>query len=205
MADVTITNLTTDPLLIQDLYTTIPASSSITVTRYAADLSRMASLQAAVAANQAAVSIALTANESASGLAAMSGSIEAQDVAPVAATDAAAATFEIRKSFVGAAAGTDDDVIIYAAGALPYKMRVVDAYMLCSTGGSGAKTLTVRDQAAGAGQAIAAFDTTSTGKIAPTAFTASTVVTPGATIGLFLRRIQRDAAGEVVITARRES
>jgi len=205
MAAVTITNLTTSPLHIGDLYATIPASTSIVIQRFASDLSRMPALQAAVAAGTAAVSVALSTDETTSGLATAEGSVQAADVAAVASTDAAATSFEIRKIFVGAAAGSDDDVTVYAAGALPFKMRILDAYFLCSTGGSGAKTLAIRDEAAGAGTVAATFDTTATGRIAPTAFTATTLLTPGATKGLFLRRIQRDAAGEVVIIARRES
>lgn len=203
--NVVITNISAVPVAIGDLYTTIPVGGSVTTKRSASQLSAMVSLQKAVEANTVTVAATEESFETASGLAVAPGTVAAADVQPVAATDVAAATFEIRKSFVGAAAGTDDDVTIYAAGALPFKMRILDAYFLCSTGGSGAKTLTIRDEAAGAGTAAAAFDTTSTGRIAPTAFTATTVFTPGAAKGLFLRRIQRDAAGEVVITARRET
>lgn len=206
MAAVTITNLTTSPLHIGDLYTTIPASTSIVVQRFASDLSRMPALQAAVAAGTAAVSVALIADETTSGLATAEGSVQAADVAIVAATDAAATSFEIRKAFVAAAAGAQDDVTIYAAGALPYKMRILDAYMLVATVGTGAATLTVRDEVAGAGTAAAVFSSAATGRISPSsAFTATTLLTPGAAKGLFIRRADRDAAGEVVIIARRES
>jgi hypothetical protein len=68
MADVTIANLTAAPLLIQDLYTTIPANGTITVSRHTTDLARMSSLQAAVAANQCTVAVVLTATETASTL-----------------------------------------------------------------------------------------------------------------------------------------
>jgi hypothetical protein len=206
MADVTITNLTAAPLHIGDLYATIPANTSITIQRYASDLSRMKALQAAVTAGEAAVSVSLSAAELASGLAVAEGSVQAADVQAVAASDLASASFEIRKSFTAAAAGAQDDVTIYAAGALPYKMRILDAYVLVSTVGTGAATLTVRDEAAGAGTAAAVFSSAATGRISPSsAFTATTLLTPGAAKGLFVRRADRDAAGEVVIIARRES
>lgn len=206
MASVVITNLTTSPLHIGDLYTTIAASSSITVDRYASDLSRMKSLQDAIAAGSAAVSVTPTANETASGLLTADASIQAADMAPVAPTAVASNEVEFRKAFVAAAAGAQDDVIIFAANALPYKMRITDVYALVSTVGTGAATLTVRDQAAGAGTAVAVLSSAATGRVGPSsAFTASVVLTPGTLIGLFIRRADRDAAGEIVIKARRET
>jgi len=207
MADVTITNLTALPLLIQDLYTSVPANGSITVSRYAADLSRMASLQAAVAAGSAVVSVALTAAEAASGLAVPSATVEAQDMAPVAATVAIGTELEIRKSFTAAAAGAADDVAIFAAGALPYKMRVLDAYaMVSAVSAAGGQLLQIYDQAAGAGTLCAEMSSAATGRAGQTAtVTATQVVTPGASVGLFVHRLNRDAAGEVVIKVRRES
>lgn len=206
MADVTLTNLTTSPLPLGDLYTSIPASGSIVISRFTSDLARMQSVQAAVAAGTLAVSVVLTAAEAASGLTTAAGSVEAEDVAAVADTTIAAAPFEIRKSFTALAAGTADDVTIYAAGALPFKMRILDVYALVSTAGAGgAMTLTVRDQSGGLGTAVATIDDSGAGRIAPTAFTATTLLTPGATKGLFIRRDERDVAGEVVIKARRES
>jgi len=206
MSDVTITNLTTSPLYIGDLYATIPASGSIVVQRYASDLPRMKALQDAIANNQAAVSVVPTANELASGLLAADSSVQAVDLQPVAAVDVAAASFEIRKSFTALAAGSVDDITIYAANALPFKMRIMDVYALVSTAGiGGAKTLTVRDQSGGLGTAVATIDDTATGRIAPTAFTGTTLLTPGTLKGLFIRRDQRDVAGEIVIVARRES
>lgn len=203
MADVTITNLTTAPLYIGDLYTTIPASSSIVVSRYASDLPRMKALQDAITAGNAAVSVALTASETASGLAQASGTIQAQDVAPVAATDAAAAEFTLTKAFAAGIAGTPDDVAIYAANALPFKVRVLRAEARVSTA-IALSTINVYDQAAGAGQLCASLSSATAGIVAMTGPNASVVVTPGTLIGLFVHRSDRGVAGEVVITCRRE-
>ena len=214
MASVDITNLTTDPLLLQDLYTTIPAGATITISRPVPALSAMPTLMAAITNMQAAAAITLTAAETGSSLVTATpiafnianGSVTAVDVAPVLAATAESADITIRKSFTAAAAGAQDDVTIFAANALPYKMRILDVYVLVSAVGTGAHTLTLRDQAAGAGTSIAVCDSAATGRISPSsAFAATTLVTPGVTVGLFLRRADRDAAGEVVVLARRES
>ena len=205
MATIVVTNIDTAPVNINDLYTTIPVGGSVTTERSTAQISSMAGLQQAAAASKVTVAVTLSADEIASGLAVTSGSVQAADVQPVAAADAAAATFEIRKSFTALAAGVVDDITIYAANALPFKMRITDVYALISTPGvAGAKTLTVRDQSGGLGTVVATIDDTAAGRISPTAFTASTVLTPGTLKGLFIRRDQRDVAGEIVIVARRE-
>lgn len=204
MADVTITNLTTSPLPITELYTTIPASSAITVSRYTSDLAKMATLQAAVAAAQASVSVVLTAAEAASGLTGVAGTVEAEDVAAVASTAVAAAEVTFRKAFTSVAS---TDIAVFAANALPYKMRVLDAYLLISTVQAGS-SLRLWPQAAGAGTAITGSTSAATAGRIPMALTgnASVVLTPGATIGIFLLpSAHTGIVGELVITARRES
>jgi hypothetical protein len=204
--NIVVTNISAVPVPIGDLYTTIPVGGSVTTKRSASQLASMVSLQKAVEAGTVTVAATEESFETASGLAVAPGTVAAADVQPVAAADAAAATFEIRKSFTAAAAGAQDDVTIYAANALPFKLRILDAYALVATIGTGAATLTVRDEAAGAGTAVAVMSSAATGRISPSAaFTATTVLTPGATKGLFIRRADRDAAGEVVIIARRET
>jgi hypothetical protein len=209
MAQVTVTNLSaTEGLYIGELYTTIPAGGSIVISRSTSDLSRMSGLQQAVAASSAAVSVALETYETSSGLAVAPGSVQAQDMQPVAATDAAAGEITIRKAFTaGGALGTPDDVTIFAAGAVPYKMRILDAVAYLSTASGGAlKLLTIRTEAGGTGVACAEISSASTGRAGQTAtVTASQVVTPGTAVGLFIRREDRDAVGEVVLTVRRES
>lgn len=202
--DVTITNISAAPVGISDLYTTLPVGGSVTTKRSASQLSSMTSLQKAVEAGTVTVSATLESFETASGLTIPPGTIDAGDAAAVAATAPAAATFEIRKAFTAGVAGTPDDVIVYAANALPYKIRVLDAYALVSTA-IAATTLDVRDQAAGAGQLAATMSSATAGRAAMTGPNASVVLTPGTLIGLFIRRSDRGVAGEVVLTCRRET
>lgn len=202
--DVTITNISAAPVAIGDLYTTIPVGGSVTTKRSASQLSAMVGLQKEVEAGTVTVAATMESFETASGLAIPPGTVEAGDAAAVAATAAAAAPLEIRKAFTALGAGVPDDVVIYAVNTLPYKIRVLDAYALVSTA-IAATTLDVRDQAAGAGQLAATMSSATAGRAAMTGPNASVVLTPGATIGLFIRRSDRGVAGEVVITARRET
>lgn len=204
MAAVTITNLTTSPLYLGDLYTTLAASASITVNRYGSDLSRMKSLQDAIAAGTAAVSVVPTANELASGLMTADSSVQATDLAAVAATAAAAAEQIVRKSFTTA---STTDIVIYAANSLPYKMRIIDAFLLIGTPQSGS-AVQLWSGAAGTGTAITgSIATTSAGKLAmPLTGNTSIVLTPGALVGLYLLpNATSGVIGEIEITLRRES
>lgn len=200
----TVTNISTSPVPISDLYTTIAVGSSVTTSRSAAQISSMKSLQIAVQGGLVTVTAAPEAWETASGLATAPGSISAGDAAAVAATDPAAATFEIRKSFAAGGGGSADDVIIYALNTLPSKVRILDAYALVSTAIS-ASTLQVRSAAAGAGTLAASMAGTPTGRNPMTLPTASVVLTPGSGVGLFIRRSDSGIAGEVVLTCRNET
>jgi hypothetical protein len=202
--DVTVTNISAAPVPLGDIYTTIPVGGSVTFKRSASQISAMVSLQKAVTAQQVTVLAVEEAFETASGLATAPGTIAASDMAPVAAADAAAAPIEFRKSFAALGAGVADDVVVFAANTLPYKIRVTNASARIVTA-IGASTINVYDQAAGAGQLCASLSSAATGIVAMTGPNASVVVAPGALIGLFIRRSDRGVAGEVVITARRES
>lgn len=201
---VTVTNISSSPVPIGDIYTTIPVGGSVVFSRAASQISAMAALQKAVAAGLVTVAAVEEAFEAASGLATAPSTIGAADMAPVAATDAAAAPIEFRKAFAAGIAGTPDDVVIFAANTLPYKIRIERAEARVSTA-IALSTINVYDQAAGAGQLCAALSSAATGIVPMTGPNASVVVTPGALIGLFIRRSDRGVAGEVVITARRES
>jgi len=63
MATITVTNIDTEPVLIQDLYVTIPVGGAVQTTRSVGDLDKMASLRAAIAANKATVSVVYSAAE----------------------------------------------------------------------------------------------------------------------------------------------
>jgi hypothetical protein len=66
--ELVITNLTPNPIYVSDLFTSVPGNGKITTTRTQSDLSRMASLQAQVAAGNLSVVATATATEEASGL-----------------------------------------------------------------------------------------------------------------------------------------
>jgi len=204
MAQITITNVSSDAFYLNDIYATIPAGESVETQRAISEISAMAGLQAAVTAGVLTLSIEYSASELASGLALAAGpSIPAA----VEATDLVAAPISIRKAMVsGGTSGTADDVTIYAVNNLPYAIRILDAHAVISTAVVGS-SLTVRSAAAGAGTQAAVVSSASAGVARASALGASNtsvVLTPGSSVGLFVRRSDRSVVGEVVITARRE-
>lgn len=204
MAQVTVTNISANPVCINDFYRTLAPSESVTVTRSPADLTALYSLQQAMAANTVSVSITYSSDEVASGLISPPSATQAIDMMPVVATAADAPLITIRKAFVAGTPGTADDVAIFAANALPYKFRVLDAvaYVATAIGGS---TLMVYSQAAAAGTKLAEMDSATTGPHAQQTMTATAVAAPATLEGLFIRRSDRGVAGEVILTVRRES
>lgn len=204
MASVLITNLATVPTHIGDLYKTLAAGESVTITRTPAQITSMSSLQAAIVAGTVSAVVTASADELGSGLAQMPNSIGADDMAQVASTDVAAGIISLRKALVAGIGGAADDVVMYAANTLPYKIRILTAEAHISTS-PGASNVTLYDQAAGAGTVLGTFNSGTTGIKPSTAPTSSVVVTPGALIGIFCRRSDNTIAGEVVLTARRES
>lgn len=204
MANVTITNLTTEPLLIQDIYTSLAGNASITVTRPVSELPRMSALQAAVAAGTAAVSVELSANEMASGLTAVSGTVQAVDTAAVEADAVEGVAIVLRVHMRAGVPGTAGDTIVYAENSLPYKIRILDTIGLITTGVA-ASTIQVFSSAGGAGDLCATLDTAAAARVVNTNPTATTVLTPGTTTGLYIRRSDRAVIGDVIILARRES
>lgn len=202
--DVTVTNISSAAVGISDIYTTIAVGGSVSFKRSASQLSAMVSLQKAVADGLVTVAATLESFESSSGLATAPGSIEAVDMAAVAAASVASGEVIFRKNFTSV---SSTDIPLFAANALPYKMRILDAYLLISTVQSGS-TLQLFDQAAGAGTAITtATSSAVAGRIAmPLTGNTSIVLTPATLVGLFLRPSAHSGiVGEVVITARRES
>lgn len=198
MATLVVSNLTAADVYVSDLYAAVPASGSISTNRAASDLSRMAGLQALIAAGTVAASVTYSDAEKNSGLV---------DVGTTASPATGLGDGDvIRVPFAAGTPGTPDDVTIYALNALPYKkMRIVDAHVMVVTA-IGATTVQLRSAAAGAGTLCAEMATAATGRNGQTAtVTASQVLTNGATVGLFLRRSDRGVAGEVVITVRPET
>jgi hypothetical protein len=94
----------------------------------------------------------------------------------------------------GGLTGTADDVTVRAAD-LPQKYRVVRLDVLISTAGAGGSTVTLRDAAAGAGNALStALSTASQGRV-----TDALTVTSTEDTSLYLRRSDRSAVGEAWI------
>jgi len=208
MASLSITNISASAFFLNDVYVDIAAAQTLVVSRSPAEISSMAGLQAAVADGILTASIAYTADELASiplpsPLA--PGSVSALTIAPVFAVAVASAPIIFRKAFAsGGASGTLDDVTIYAVNTLPYKVRILDAMALISTAGPGASTLAVRSAVAGGGTLAATVPADVLGAARMIGPNASVVLTPGALVGLFIRR-DRSTVGEIVITARREA
>lgn len=97
------------------------------------------------------------------------------------------------------AASAPADVLLQAS--LEHKMRLLDTMMLVSTGGTG--TLTLRDAAAGGGNALSsAMSVTATGRVAD-ASTSSSELASGSS--LYANRGAADSAGELILTLQRLS
>lgn len=195
-----VTNLTSSPVNVGDFYTTIAANGTLTVDRPASAVSGLKSLQALIAAGTVSVAFTPTADEIASGLLAPPNTVTADDMASVDLATVASGVFQIRQAITAGGAAA---VAIYAANALPFKFRILDACMYVSTA-AGASTCDLQREAA-ADLIGMQFDTAATGKKEAVAATASALMTPGATKGLFLVRSTNAVAGEVVLTCRREN
>lgn len=202
MASILVTNLTAENVYVSDLYTTLAANGTLTVSRPASKLGEMVALQKLIEAAKVTIAVTLDTYETASGMLTAPGSVEAADLSAVAADTAAAASQVIRVPLVAGAGGSADDVTVFAAGALPYKMRIMDARLNVTTQVVGS-TCAIRDQAAGAGTLVTSLSSNATGRVESTG--ASVVLTPGASVGLFVRRSDSAVAGELLLTVRRES
>ena len=200
-----VTNISSSPVYIRDLYTEIAVGGSVTTTRSGSDLSGMDGLIEALDAGTVSVSITPTAAEIASGFLTPPQAVQAVDMAPVAATEVAAGLVVLRVPLPAGAGGAPDDVVAYVANALPYKFRVLDAWAMIATGVA-LMSLNVWTRAAGAGTLLAGpIDAAATQLARITGPTVSAVAIPGATEGLFIRRGDSAIAGEVFLLVRRES
>lgn len=131
--------------------------------------------------------------------------IQAGDMMPVDAAALDSPIIEIRKPLVAGMAAAADDVTIYAVNTLPYKLRITDAYLMVSAGALAGRNVQVRDVAGGGGTLGAQVDAVVAGRNPMSAtFLATTVLSPGAMLGLFARRSHDAIAGELFIMGRRE-
>lgn len=194
---VTITNISSEQVYVGDIYTAIEAGKSVTVERSTSDLSDMKALMALMSQAKVTVATVATADEAASGF--------LDQAAGVPAATKVADDFVIRCPFPVGAGGADD-VQIYALNKVPFKFRVMGGRALVSVAGAGGSLVQARTAAAVGGTLLQEFSTATTGNQDPTAtVTATQVVTPGASVGLFLRRSDSTAVGEVLLDCRREA
>ena len=200
-----VTNISSSPVYIRDLYVEIPVGGSVTTERSGSDLSGMEGLIDALDAGTVSVAITPTAAEVASGFLTPPQAVEARDMAPVAAASVASGLVLLRVPLTAGITAAADDVIAYAANSLPFKFRVLDAWAMISTH-IALSTLNVYTRAAAAGTLLAGPISSATAGIARmTGPNASALATPGATEGLFVRRSDDQVAGEVCLLVRVES
>jgi hypothetical protein len=202
---IVVTNISSAPVYIRDLYAEIPAGGSVTTTRSGSDLSGMDGLIEALDDGTVSVSLTPTAAEIASGFLTPPQAVQAVDMAPVAATEVAAGLVILRVALPAGVGGAPDDVTAYAANALPYKFRVLDAWAMVATGVALAN-LNVYTRAAGAGTLLAGpIDATAAHIARITGPTVSALAVPGTTEGLFVRRSDSAIVGELFLLVRREN
>jgi hypothetical protein len=203
MAKLTITNLTSSQYFVTEIYKTLEAGESVTIDRASSDIPNMTQLIKDVSSSILSLAVAYTTEELSTGLMQPPWSVEARDMALVNATDPAAGDFTIRTAFTALGAGVPDDVTIYAANALPFKFRVLDAIAYIGTA-IVITTLDVRTRAGGAGTQLANMSSAATGRQTNT-LNGSVVATPGTLEGLFVRRSDRGVAGEILLHCRLEN
>jgi hypothetical protein len=206
MATFVITNLTASTVLLGDFYLTVPANGSVAIdNRAPSELDKMSALKALVLSNTVSVQVSMSAADIAAGWATPPQSVEPSDIAPVGSADIAAATVLFRQAFTAAAGlGAPDDITVFAAGSLPFKCRIVDAWAFVATP-INPSTIDARTQANGGGTLLASFNTGVAGRVSLSAPNASVQVAPGSAVGLFLHRADNRVAGEVFLLVRREN
>lgn len=102
----------------------------------------------------------------------------------------------LHKDMVAGTPGTPDDVVIIAAGAYPYKIRVFECDYVVATA-IPASSVQVRDAVGGAGNTLSGVLSTAATGISWDTRDFDTKVVNLATTPLILRRSDRGVAGEV--------
>jgi hypothetical protein len=214
MATIVISNLSSSPVFLREFYANLgPAgqknvkvgpTDTLTTVKPAGTLGNMDGLMQLLAAGTVSVSVTPDAGEAGSALLVPPQSVGQEDLVKTADTTASntfssAVPFIIKVPLVAA----DTSETVYAADALPYKMRVIDAVAFLSTAGSG--SIAVNSKADGSGTALAAPITCAAGLVRPSSssWTAS-VVTPLTTGSGFFVTKPAATVGELWITVRKE-
>lgn len=206
MGTLAITNpSSTDTVHLGDFNYTLAESGTLTRTLTQPEFQKMSRLQALIAAETVTAVYTPSADEEASGALTPPLAVEDEDIARVAAAAVPGVPITFRKAFVATGAPADD-VTIFDVNKLPYKFRILSMHHYVSTGVGAPSTHTLRTRAGGAGTALASFDANlAGGGLSDLQGNATTVVTPAALEGLFLRRADGISVGELLITIRRES
>ena len=127
--------------------------------------------------------------------------IRATDHQAVAAAQVLGEEIVFRGTWNAPGAGAQD-VVLYAAGAMPVKCRILDTIVKTSNAGAGSGTATVRSATAGGGSAGSSAISTAAIGTARDALGASVVFVTGG--GLVVRLTDGTTVGEVIIFARPE-
>jgi hypothetical protein len=216
MATFVITNASASQVYLRDLYVTLGAAGqksqlvgpidTVTTVRPVDDFNKMQDLMAKVAAGTVSVAITPDSSEVGNDLLVPPSSVTGNDTAPVAAATIFAAVPTVVRFPITAGAASASDTAVIALNAIPYKFRVLDAYVKVTTA-SGANNVTVQTRAAGAGTAImTVVSTAALGLVRETSTAVvSPLVVPSAADGIFIRNSASAAwAGEIILTIRKE-
>lgn len=210
----TITNLTSDPVLIPDITDStlvVPGSGSITLEDVKPTILRYADRLRALQSNLTlSLDLDLTDNFSSTPRARFpvisDRAVGADQLNNYVSNSPFFTHITLRSRFV---AGGTADVEAVSPGALAgfgagtNATRVMDALLLVSTA-VGGSTVDLRDEAAGAGTLLGSFDTATTGRKTTNATSTTRINPDGLTKGLYLNRSDAGVAGELIITCRHE-
>lgn len=204
MATFIITNISAGTVHIGDFLLDIPAGATASISgRDGSEVPGLFHVRQKLLAGLITFRVEYTGDEIASGFNAPPNSVGGDDTQEVAAAELLAVPMSIYEDIAAGAGGAADDATIYAVDSLPFKFRILQVWLDVETP-VGASSATLRDEAAGAGQTLATFDTATVG-IKTSSSDLGLVVTPSATTGLFLRRSDSGVAARVVLFGRRES
>ncbi len=195
MATITITNLTSAPIYLNDLMVNVDpgAANAVTTQRDPGQIPNMVSTMAQVQEGNMSFSVAYTAAELGSGMM----TIPASGPAATQGSPSLAAQMVIRMPFTSVVG----DVPVYGLGQIPGKVRLLSAELLISTSAGG--TVNLWTGPLHTGTEVASIPAGATGPQVPTAgslFTGTYDLVPSASTGLFLNSATAGNIGELVLT-----
>lgn len=199
-----VTNISAAPVHLGDLYISLQPGATLSTSRSASEVTAMSSLLKAMAAGLVAVTLTPDAAEIASGVLTPPMSVQAADMAPAAVAEIASGLVVLRREFPPGAGGAPDDVEVFPEGGLPFRFRVIDAWAMISAGVP-ASSVSARTRPGGEGILLAGPLDSSGGVSRMSGPLASAAAVPGPAAGMFIRRGDSGAGGELFVLVRRES